>query len=75
VKPRSANDQHEARAFAIAGSIVLRGLLTEWCVDDIVGMFSSVVLDLAEEETDPVKAGKLNALVTYLDASPSVEDD
>jgi hypothetical protein len=75
VKPRSANDQYEARAFAIAGSIVLRGLLTEWCVDDIVGMFSSVVLDLAEEETDPIKAEKLNALVTYLDASPSVEGD
>jgi hypothetical protein len=73
VKPRSANDQHEARAFAIAGSIVLRGLLTEWDVDDILGMFSAVVLDLAEEEQDMAKSKRLHALVMYLDAAPSVE--
>ena len=74
MKPRSANDQYEARAFAIAGSIVLRGLLTEWCVDDILGMFSAVILDLAEDEKDTAKADKLNALVEYLDAAPTVEE-
>ena len=73
MKPRSANDQYEARAFALAGSIVLRGLLAEWCIDDVVGMLGAEILDLAEDEKDSVKADKLNALVAHLDAAPQVE--
>ena len=73
MKPRSANDQHESRAFALAASIVLRGLFTEWCADDVVGMLTAELIDLAEDEKDPAKSKRLNDLVTYLDARPLVE--
>ena len=73
-KPRSANDQHESRAFALAASIILRGLLTEWSVDDVIGMLGAEILDLAENEKNSVKSKKLNALVEYFDAAPQVEE-
>ena len=73
-KPRSANDQHEARAFALAASIILRGLLTEWAANEVIGMLGAEILDLAQNEKNKTKSGRLNALVEYLDAAPQVEE-